>query len=188
MLTGIFMASGLSQRMGQNKLLMTIGDTPIYEKTINAILQSNIENLIVVTCYDQIIKFCEKKNIPYIKNSTPEVGQSQSIKLGVSHCDKNSDFMFFVADQPFLKPVTINKLIVAYEKEKNAIIIPKNKNTYGNPKIFPKSLRKEFLSLTGDVRGSWITKNHPELLKFIEIPDDLSLEDIDTMEDYIRLN
>lgn len=188
MLTGIIMASGLSKRMlGKNKLLLKLHGTYVFEHTINSILASNIENIVVITCYEEIADFCKKKNIPYIKNSAPQKGQSESIKLGVKFCNKESDFMFFVADQPLLKTCTINKIIEIYEQDKSKIIIPKNKNTPANPRIFPKLIRNEFLSLVGDVRGVWIIENHPELLRYVAIEDDLSFKDIDTIKDYNEL-
>ena len=188
MLTGIIMASGLSRRMnGHNKLLMKIDGKYIFEHSMDSIIRSDVDKIIVVTWYDEIIDFCKKNDVLFVQNNFPEAGQSESIKLGIKNCDAESDFMFFVADQPFLKTDTINFLIKKYHQNKQKIIIPKNKNTLGNPRIFPKSMREEFLSLTGDVRGFWIIKKHPELVKYINIQDDVSFRDIDTLEDYKNL-
>lgn len=188
MLTAIIMASGLSRRMhGQNKLLMKYKNRAIFEYTLEAVKNAKVDDMVVVTAFEEIMAYCQSENIRYIYNDNPEVGQSNSIKLGVDHCEKGSDFMFFVADQPLLSTAVIDSIITFYKLNQGCIIVPKYKNTLGNPKIFPNSLREEFLSLTEDVRGSWIVQKHQSMVRTVESSDQYAFFDVDTIVDYKRL-
>ena len=40
------------------------------------------DEIVAVTAYDEIEKYCLKKGIKTIRNSNSQLGQSQSIKLG----------------------------------------------------------------------------------------------------------
>ena len=174
-MNGIILASGFSKRMGQNKLLMKISSEEIVRIVIREIKKSNIKNIILVARDENVIKIGEEEKITVIKNNNANLGQSESIKLGVNEADLNYDFMFFCADQPFLDKESINKLIYKSKEYKGNIIVPKVKEKTGNPVIFPM----EF-----NIGGKQIIKSNKEKVRYITIENELFLEDIDTIEEY----
>lgn len=184
MITGIFMASGRSARMGQNKLLLPFRGKPLFQHGIEAACGSSLDCLLVVTNQETLITFCRKREIPYVYNDLAAEGQSASIRLGVSSAYPDSDYMFLTADQPFLTAAVIDQLILSASCHPGRIIVPKYENTPGSPTIFPHALREELLGLTGDVRGSRIIQTHGSLVHYTKLTDGLPLTDIDTPKDY----
>lgn len=183
-MNGIILASGFSKRIGQNKLLLKINNQEIIRIVIRELKKSNIKKIILVAREDSVIKIGIEENVTIVKNNNANLGQSESIKLGLKEANLEEDFMFFCADQPFLDKDSINKLIEECEKYKEYIIIPSFKGKSGNPVIFPKSLKKELESLNGDIGGKQIIQKNKEIVKYIEIYNELFLKDIDTIDEY----
>lgn len=184
MITGIFMASGFSQRMGQNKLLLPFRGKPLFQHGLEAACASSLDRCLVVTNQDELMAFCKEQDIPTVFNSLASEGQSASIRLGVGHTPPESSFLFLTADQPFLTAAVIDRVIASAGRHPGKIIVPKYRNTPGSPTIFPHTLREELLGLTGDVRGGRIIQKHGSLVHYTELTDGLPLTDIDTPEDY----
>lgn len=187
-MNGIILASGFSRRMGENKLLMKIGNEVILERVIREIKKSDISNIILVAREENVIKLGIKEEIQVVKNDFAIHGQSQSIKLGLTKVDSSKNFMFFCGDQPFIDSDSINKLIYSSLNHKDNIIIPRVKDKTGSPIIFPKLLKCELEALEGDVGGREVIKNNKNKVKYIDIENFLFLQDIDTMADYNKFN
>lgn len=185
MFSAIIMASGFSSRMkDKNKLLLKIDNKTIIEHVINSVLEHDFDKIVLITSYDEIIDLGKKHKIDVIKNNSPELGQSNSLKLGVLNCHESSNYMFFVADQPFLTYESINKIVMFHKKNNTKIIIPILNNIRKSPTIFPNSLRSQLLSLTGDIGGRAVIKENENLVYTIEVNDEKSFFDIDTPKDY----
>lgn len=183
-MNGIILASGFSRRMGKNKLLMNIGEEVILQKVIREIKKSDISNIILVAREDNVIEIGIREEIQVIKNESATYGQSQSIKVGLTKVNASQNFMFFCGDQPFIDSSSINKLITASIRLKDNIIIPRVKGKTGSPVIFPKFLKDELEALKGDVGGREVIKSNNSKVIYVDINNDLFLQDIDTMDDY----
>ncbi len=60
MITAIIMASGLSKRMGENKLLLKYKDKTIIEYVFDEISKVEFKEVIVVSSYDEIKDISKK--------------------------------------------------------------------------------------------------------------------------------
>lgn len=185
-MNGIILASGFSKRMGKNKLLMSFGEEVILQKIIREIKQSNISKLILVAREESVIKLGIEEGIEVVKNKFADFGQSQSIRLGLDKVELYNNFMFFCGDQPFIDCYSINKLIDFSLKFKDSIIIPRVKDKVGSPVIFPRLLKSELESLEGDVGGRKVIKDNQDKVKYVDLNNELFLQDIDTLEDYMK--
>ena len=185
-MNGIILASGFSRRMGKNKLLISIEGEPILQRVIREIKKSNISNIILVAREDNVIKLGIQEKVQVVKNEFAFYGQSQSIKLGLTKVDLNKNFMFFCGDQPFIDSTNINKLIAESLKFNDNIIIPRVKNRIGSPIIFPRILKEQLEELEGDVGGKEVIKANKNKVKYIDIDNALFLQDIDTIDDYMK--
>ncbi|WP_291648536.1 NTP transferase domain-containing protein [Clostridium sp.] len=183
-MNGIILASGFSRRMGKNKLLMNIGEEVILQKVIREIKKSDISNIILVAREDSVIEIGIREEIQVIKNKFAIYGQSQSIKFGLTMVDVNQNFMFFCGDQPFIDSISINKLVTASLNFKDSIIIPRANGKTGSPVIFPKFLKDELEALEGDFGGREVIKSNKSKVIYIDIDNELFLQDIDTIADY----
>ena len=98
-------------------------------------VNDNIDEIIFVTKYDEIINNLKNKDIKVIKNNNSEFGISQSIKLGISNSFNNA-YMFIVCDQPYIKKETINKFINEFIRSKKNLGCVSNDSILLNPTIF----------------------------------------------------
>lgn len=185
MITAIIMASGLSKRMGENKLLLKYKDKTIIEYVLDEVSKVDFKEVIVVSSYNEIKEISKKYNYKYIENKKNYIGQSESIKLGINNSKESLGYMFFVGDQPLIDSNYINKMIEVFNENKDFIIIPKYKDRKGNPVIFPKSKREELLSLKEDEKGKKVITNSCNI-KYVDVSEYM-LFDIDTKKDYIQL-
>lgn len=184
--SAIIMAAGMSRRMKRNKLKMKICDKYIFEyifETINKCRECFSE-IIVVAKDEDIKRRAEKLDFKYLENEKAYFGQSSSLKMGIKNSNSKSSFMFFVADQPFIRGDTIKGMIKIYKNNPNNIIVASYNGINGNPVIFPQIFRKQLLKMEGDTGGRLIIRSNPDKVLKMEVGCEIELIDIDTMEDY----
>lgn len=180
-MVGIILASGLSKRFGNNKLLESINGKPMVYYVLKAAKESSLEKIVLIYKDNDVKDIAKQFPIPCILNKKYTLGQSEGIKIGVkSYCSEDS-FMFIMADQPFLTSKTINKLIEKFKNE-DKIIVPKYKDRNGSPVIFPKRFIKDLLNLHGDVGGKEIIIKNPLEVEFCHLNNEKELLDIDNKE------
>ncbi len=185
LVSAIIMASGFSSRMGKNKLLMKYNDKFLIEYTLDVISKCNFKDRVIVTQYKIIKEIGEKLNFKVVINQHPNKGQSESIKLGIKNSNESKGYMFFVADQPLLERKDIEKLIDVFNEDTSYIVIPKYKEHYGNPVIYPKKYKKDILNLEGDNGGKSIIKASNKI-KYVNVCEN-TLFDIDNIDDFNNL-
>lgn len=185
MISAIIMASGFSRRMGQNKLLMKYNNKFLIEYTLNIISECDFKQKILVTQYEEIKEFGEKLNYKIVSNMFPNKGQSESIKLGVKNCDYCEGYMFFVGDQPLINKQDTEKLIKVFKEDTDYIVIPKYKDSSGNPVIYPSAYKEQLLNLKGDKGGKSIIKSSHKI-KYVNVSEN-TLFDIDNIDDFNNL-
>ncbi len=187
MVTGIIMASGFSNRMGKNKLLMEIQGEKVIDRVIKACKNSLLDEIILVYRLDEIKEIGLNHGIKTVYNPDAQKGQSASVIHGIRNSKDGNAFMFLVADQPFLDAKVINKLIEEYKKDNSMIIIPYYCNKFGMPIIFPPFYKDDLLGVKGDKGGREIIQGN-EFVKRIYYEDALLGIDIDTIDDYRKLS
>ncbi len=186
---GIIMASGFSRRMGDDKLLMGMGGAPIVQRVMSAALESRLSKIVVVCRRSEVSEIAEKMGIESVKNEKAEKGQSESIKAGLIAVEEGEfdGHMFIQGDMPFLKSGIIDMLIQKSIENPYSIIVPTYEGVRKSPVIFPKDLKEELLRLQGDTGGRTVIKRHYERVSLVETGCSLCARDIDTMDDYIKL-
>lgn len=187
LITGIIMASGFSRRIDSNKLVLDFKGKPIIERVIKAVKESDIDEIIMVYREDTIKEIGIRNNIKAIPNYKAELGQSQSIKIGVRNASKKTNgFMFFVGDQPLLNTITINKLIKVFKDGEYPIVVPNYNGKRGNPVIFSSSFKEELLNITGDHGGRSIIMKNQDKVEFVKFENEAIGKDIDTWKEYTK--
>lgn len=184
MINAIVMASGLSKRMGKNKLLLPFKGKALIEHTLNIVSNCGFTSICLVTNDTYICEIGHKLNLIVLFNNNACKGQSESIKLGLSFLPQGKGYAFFTGDQPLMDVNSIKLLMDNFQKDQEKIIVPCYKNNSGSPVIFPHKLKPELLTLDGDNGGKIVMNNNPDLIKYVPIKNANFLWDIDTMNDY----
>lgn len=187
--SAIIMAAGLSKRMNQDKLIMKIKGKYIFEFIFEKINKCTdyFQEVIVVAKDDIILAKATEFGFIAVKNEVSHLGQSESLKLGIKKSCKVDGYMFFTADQPFISEETIKKLINAFEKSPNNIVLPYYNGIKGSPVIFPEIFKEQLLKLEGDTGGKIIIKDNWNKTIKVHIYSLNEHIDIDTIEDYDRV-
>ena len=193
-ISAIIMASGKSERMGTNKLLLEYRGMTFIENTLEKVLKENFYEFAVVVSDKKVkrkvqdyIKNLEtdEKKIYIVDNKKSEKGQSESIKIGLKTLGKCDGYMFFSCDQPFLTSDTIKKILKNFNPE--GVTIPEYNGKRSLPVIFGENFKEELLKLEGDTGGKTVISNHPDKIRTVEIENSDEGKDIDTKEDYEML-
>ena len=164
-------------------MLHKINKKPMYLHTLDKLIDlkkvnDNIDEIIFVTKYDEIINNLKNKDIKVIKNNNSEFGISQSIKLGISNSFNNA-YMFIVCDQPYIKKETINKFINELIRSKKNLGCVSNDGILLNPTIFTDKYKDKLLKLDGDKGGKKIILKNIDDLFIFDVLEKRELIDID---------
>ena len=188
LISAIIMASGFSRRMGENKLLMKYNNKFLIEYTLDVISKCNFKDKLIVTQYEKIKEIGENLDFKVVKNKYPNRGISESIKLGIKNIDKldiSKREDAFNDKNINLDKKDIEKLINVFNEDTSFIVIPKYKNRFGNPVIYPKKYKEDILNLEGDKGGKSIIKSSDKI-KYVDVCEN-TLFDIDNIDDFNNL-
>mgnify|MGYP001301867134 CR=1 FL=1 len=174
MISAILLAAGKSKRMnGENKLIKNFKGTPLIKYAVENILNSSIDELLVILGYQNEIveKTIDKNNkIKIILNKSFESGMASSIKTGLNHLSQQTEYFFIcLADMPMINSNIYNQ-IIKYKNE-NEIIVPTYKNLQGNPILFSISMKEKIKNIEGDIGAKKIIDMNKDKILFYETND-----------------
>jgi len=191
MVSGILLAAGKSRRMGQPKLLLPWGKTTILERVVDNYLKSKISELIVVIGdnKDSLREVLISKPVIIVENPYYQEGMSTSIRKGVEAASNQAEgYLIGLGDQPLITPDIIDSLISVFSDEHPGIAICSYKRKRGHPVIFAQKFRQVLCALKGDMGGRMIIQQHFAEVKYVEVGSKSIFIDIDTPEDYQKLD
>ena len=188
MYSAILLAAGESKRMkGENKLIKLINGKPLIEYSVNNILKSCIDELIIVTGYQNKLienSIDKNKKIKFFLNKHYKSGMSSSNKKGINNLSKQTKFFFIcLGDMPLINKEIYNKLIK--QSQKNEIVVPTYKNQSGNPVLFSMSMKNKIMNIKGDIGAKEILKKNKEKILNLEIGDQSIFKNFNTNKDFI---
>jgi hypothetical protein len=93
-----------------------------------------------------------------------------------------------LADQPWVRAETLNRLVVCHQEGKPQILVPMYKGFRGNPVLLDRSVFEEVQALNGDVGCRAIFGDHTEGIVKLPIDDPGILLDIDSRDDLESLS
>ena len=166
----IYMASGFGSRFGGNKLLEQLEGKPLYRHGLDTLREAAREaarmdgwqvRIIVVSQYREILEEAVREGLQAVYNPESARGITSSIVYGTREAEGAELFLYFVADQPRLRPETGRR---------------------GNPAAFRSCWRQELLELKGDKGGRQLMDRYPNELWFYPAEEE-ELWDVDRRED-----
>ena len=187
MISAILLAAGQSKRMtGENKLTKEIKGIPLIKLSVKNILDSSIDELIIVFGYQkEIIEklIDENKKIKPVFNKDFESGIGSSIKTGLKHMSKKTTAFFIcLGDMPLVNQDIYNLLIKS--KNNKEIIIPTYKGQQGNPILFLISMKEKIMNIQGDVGAKKILELNKDKIMSVQIDDQGITKDFNTEENF----
>lgn len=189
MITGIIMASGLSRRMGINKLLLEVNGKRIIDYVIENALRSKLDEIVIVYSDRRILENILDFKIKMIFNRHNELGQSESIKLGLKNSSSSAEgYCFLPGDMPLLDFKTIDNILDSFNmykmKSEKSILIPRYNGINSSPVVFSSNFKNELLELSGDEGGKVVIESNLKFVKYIDFKNEILGKDVDTRSDF----
>jgi molybdenum cofactor cytidylyltransferase len=187
MIWAIVLAAGESKRMGEPKLLLPFGEATIIEKVIKAVVQSEVDETLVVLGSDQK-KIEEKiKDFPIEITVNPHfsTGMLSSVQWGFQKVpEKTRAVVVVLGDQPSISTDVVNRIVDSFRKTGKGIVLPVFQKERGHPVLIDMKYREEVEKLNPDLGLRGVVYTHPEDILEVEVENSAILSDINDVEDY----
>lgn len=189
----IVLAAGSSSRMGEAKQLLPLTDSTVLERTLGNLIDSNVDEIVLVlgssaeTIRERLAE-SPMRHLRILVNPDYGQGMATSLRAGLAVLDKNIKAALVVlADQPFVRAETFDRIIDQYRRSDAQIVIPIFQGLRGNPVLLDRSVFLEVMALRGDIGCRAIFGKHLDRTVKEEVNDIGILLDIDNKDDYERL-
>ncbi len=185
-IAGVLLAAGQSKRFGRQKLLEHWQGEPLIRRAARVFLSGGLAPVIAVISEDRGLDAAlAGLSIRLVVNRQPELGISQSIKLGIEALPSHARAAAVgTSDQPLMTADVVERLCRSFRP--GAIVVPCYGHVRGNPRVYDRRFFPELVELTGDTGGQPIAARHPEAVVEVKFPEVLGA-DVDTPEDWARM-
>jgi len=189
--SAILLAAGESRRMsGINKLMLAVEGEPLLRHTVKTLLASRLGEVVVVLGHqaEEARILLHELEVRTVVNSHYREGQMSSVHCGLEALTRQCDgVMICLTDQPMLTAQDIDALIDAFGRRGGSIIVPTYQGRRGNPIVFAYAHRAEILGGGRNLGCKRLIERNPDLVRTMEMDTDHVVFDLDTPEDYARL-
>lgn len=174
----------MARRMGQNKLLLPLGQKTIIEHVVDKVREAKVGEVILVLGphREAITRVLAGRTFKTCYNPLYQQGQGTSVAAGAAAVSAESTgIMFIPGDQPLIKTSQLNLLIQEFNSKQPLVARPKSG---GSPSIFSVKLRPELMKLAGDTGGRQLLEKYRQEVLYVDLGTGNMCFDIDTPEDY----
>lgn len=186
----VVLAAGTSSRMGEAKQLLRVGERTLLQQVIENVRGAGVDEIVLVLGHraETIQESVRSENVKIVVNQDYREGMGTSLRTGVAALSPEADAAFIVlADQPFVRPETLQRIAEEYRKSDAQIVIPMYKGFRGNPVLLNRSVFPEVMALKGDIGCRAIFGSHADGIVKVAVGDIGILLDVDNREDFERL-
>jgi molybdenum cofactor cytidylyltransferase len=188
--SAVILAAGTSTRMGTVKQLLSLDCRPLLQHVLDNVRASGVKEIILVLGFsaEAIRREIEAENVRVVVNQNYQRGMGTSLRAGLSAVDQQAEGALIVlADQPFVRPATLDHLIAEHQRSKPQIVIPTYRGFRGNPVLLDRSVFPEVMALDADMGCRAIFGDHPHGILKVPVDDVGILLDIDRKSDFDAL-
>jgi molybdenum cofactor cytidylyltransferase len=189
----IIPAAGVSRRMGRPKLLMPWGEGCVIDQVLQAWCGSQVSKVTMTVRADDepLLQRAAQHDIDVVAVDPPPVDMKASVQRALEHIqgayqpEVTAVWLLAPADMPGLSSQLIDHVLHSHQEAEPSIIAPQVDARKGHPVLFPWSLAAAVDQLASDVGIRELWNLHDG--RTICWQDDRPLEDMDTWDDYQRL-
>ncbi|HEX7101966.1 MAG TPA: nucleotidyltransferase family protein [Nitrolancea sp.] len=189
-IAAVILAAGSSSRLGEPKQLLDLGGQPVLAHTLAAVRRTSLTPRFIVLGHaaDKIKQRIDLNGVETIFNPGFQSGQSSSVRVALDALPPDVDAaVFILGDQPLVEPAVIDRLARAYRAENAPIIQPNYREGRGNPVLIARALFSELAQVNGDTGARPLIQRHREAVFLVDATEFARPDDIDTREDYDRV-
>lgn len=184
----VLLAAGSSRRFGGNKLLAPFHGKPLFAWGLSALKEVRRARgdctLMVVSRYPEIREAAQAVGAQAVDSPDSEKGQSYSIRAGLrtlGRVEEGDFFLFLPADQPWITPDTISRLLDAAGPDTWTATAAYG-DRVGTPTLFSARLLPDLLALEGDRGGRKLMGRPGQPCLVVQAGSQRELDDVDYPE------
>ncbi len=183
----VVLAAGQSRRMGRiNKLLAEIDGAPMIVRTVETVMASGANPIVVATGHqaDRVRAAIGERPVRFVHNPDYAKGLASSLQAALAGIPDDVDgAVFCLGDMPRVTPAHLDRLIEAFAgHDRPAICVPTHNGKRGNPVLWHRRFFEEMAQVAGDTGARHLIGEHAESVIEVAIDNDGVLLDIDTPE------
>jgi molybdenum cofactor cytidylyltransferase len=183
---GILLAAGSSTRMGDNKMLLPLGDETVLRRAARTAKQAGLDPVVVVTGHQAAEAEAQVADLDclMVHNDEHEIGIHTSVKAGIAGLPGDvRATVVMLPDMPFVTAEMLAGLVATYRGGGAPLVISR----YGGevnapPQLYDRALFGE-LSTMQRRCGREVIQRHRDEAVQLDWPE-AALADMDTPEDY----
>ncbi len=196
MISGIILAAGASSRMGEPKAALPFGQTgeTVLSRIVSTILAGGVPGVVVVAGahVDAVRRAMSRveRRARLIEHAGWKQGQLSSLLAGLDAVDEPRLEAVLVTpvDVPLVSSMTVAAVVSAWRRTRAPIVRPADGERHGHPVIFDRSVFDDLRSADPGIGAKAVFATHRDRILNVTVTDAGAFEDIDTPEDYRRLN
>lgn len=189
----LLLAAGSSSRLGQSKQLLKVNGQPLLQRTVQAAMESGIENIFVVLGAngEEHKNVISQLPIHILQHQEWQKGMGSSLKFGlksiIEKLPGTQAILVLVCDQPFLTSSHLKNMVQEFEKGNADIVASVYQKTKGVPALISKQLFEKLFAL-GDEQGARkIIESHTGTIQTIEFPKgEIDLDTPEDLENFVK--
>ena len=188
--SGVILAAGRSSRLGRPKQLLPLAGEPLLNHTLRHAAASGLDELVLVlgNAAASIAAAITDVGQRTVVNPDFAAGQSTSLRAGLAAVRPDAAaVLFLLSDQPTVTPSIIDAVIGAFATTRAPIIVPTYDGARGQPVLFARSLFPALAAVSGDEGARGVIRANAALVHTVSIPGLPLPPDVDTEDDYARL-
>lgn len=180
----LLLAAGFSSRFGGAKLLASLSaGTRVFDQTY-ARLQAAVPEVVVLTRPELSAELeADERRVEVFTEA--DRGMGATLAFGMRFTEGWDACMICLSDMPFIATATYRSL--AEQATPDSILLPEFDGKTGNPVVFGHEFFAELGQLSGDAGAKVLTRQYPDKVIKLAVPDRAILMDIDTPEDLAQL-
>ena len=144
-ISAIVLAAGRSTRMGEQKMLMSWGDTTVLGRVIDTLRSAEVEEIILVTNS----KIAGELIIDEVKIEINEEGDMlESLKAGLSGIQPSAEAVLIcLGDQPQMEERSVRSVSEAFLKSRANLVVPSYNMRRGHPWLAARAMWTEIKAM-----------------------------------------
>ena len=185
----VVLAAGASSRMGRHKLLLPIGEKPLVAWSTLAACASHASEVVLILGRDapDVEAALPPGRYRILFNADFEHGQGSSLALAAASVEPASvGIIVLLADQPFMDRDSVDRVLLAAQREPERIIMGGVNGHAGHPVYLPRRVFAQVRALSADKGAREIIAAERGDVRIEPLVNDLAHFDVDTSKDYQR--
>ncbi|MGB9359641.1 MAG: nucleotidyltransferase family protein [Acidimicrobiia bacterium] len=188
-ITGVVLAAGAAERMGEPKLLLPFGECTVLNATLAAVEESNVDRVIVVTGAnaEMVEASILATRATVVRNPDYRRGNMSSFLTATSTDPEAGAFILVAGDQPTTRTEVIDDMVEVWDEAGPWAAVTEYDDRIANPFLISQSAVEEAAKTPGEkVLGRMLVETRDDRVVRVRVSG-AAPRDVNTTEDYAAL-